>query len=311
MTSHRVQRDIIESCAIETRKIILNEIGEKNFALVHDTETSAKSLKKAIDEFFAKHGLSLTRLRGQGYDGASNMRGEFNGLKTLILNENKNAYYIHCFAHQLQLVVVSAAKEKDNVCDFFEILSLIVNTVGASCKRKDALRELHHEEILNKVELGEISTGKGQNQEISLARPGDTRWGSHYKTLVRLFTMWNSVGEVLMSIHNNELNYNKRASSGGLVDKMDSFEFVFIGMFMMKILGMTNTLSKALQVRDQNIGSALNMINVVKNNLQEYRRDGWDNLLKDVIKFCDEHEIDVPNMEDFVHGRSRKKLKGA
>ncbi|GMP88609.1 hypothetical protein CsSME_00040530 [Camellia sinensis var. sinensis] len=29
----------------------------------------------------------------QGYDGASNMQGEFNGLKTLILKENPCAYY--------------------------------------------------------------------------------------------------------------------------------------------------------------------------------------------------------------------------
>jgi hypothetical protein len=27
------------------------------------------------------HGLSISKIRGQGYDGASNMRGEFNGLK--------------------------------------------------------------------------------------------------------------------------------------------------------------------------------------------------------------------------------------
>ena len=43
----------------------------------------------------------MSKLRGQGYDGASNMQGEFNGLKTIILRENEYAYYIHCFAHQL------------------------------------------------------------------------------------------------------------------------------------------------------------------------------------------------------------------
>ncbi|XP_021624967.2 uncharacterized protein LOC110624154 [Manihot esculenta] len=91
---------------------------------------------------------------------------------------------------------------------------------------------------------------------------------------------------------------------------MDCFQFVFIGKFMMKILGITNTLSKILQARDQNIGYALNMINVVKNKLQELREDGWDNLLKEVTEFCEGHSIDVPNMENFVHGRSQKRLKG-
>ncbi|XP_042426243.1 uncharacterized protein LOC122014124 [Zingiber officinale] len=38
---------------------------ERFFAIVHVSDTSAISLKKAIDELFAKHKLSLSRLRGQ------------------------------------------------------------------------------------------------------------------------------------------------------------------------------------------------------------------------------------------------------
>ncbi|XP_039123378.1 uncharacterized protein LOC120259998 [Dioscorea cayenensis subsp. rotundata] len=47
--------------------------------------------ENAIGCLFAKHGLSLSRLRGQGYDGASNMGGKFNGLKALVLKENPYA----------------------------------------------------------------------------------------------------------------------------------------------------------------------------------------------------------------------------
>jgi hypothetical protein len=54
--------------------------------------------------------LSMTRIRGQGYDGASNTKVDIKGLKTLILQESPSAYYIHCFAHQLQLVLVAVAK---------------------------------------------------------------------------------------------------------------------------------------------------------------------------------------------------------
>jgi hypothetical protein len=34
------------------------------------------------------------------------MRGEFNGLRKKIMDLSPHAYYVHCFAHQLQLVVV-------------------------------------------------------------------------------------------------------------------------------------------------------------------------------------------------------------
>jgi hypothetical protein len=56
------------------------------------------------------HGLVVAKLRGQGYDGASNMRAEFNGLQKLIQDENPYAFYIHCFAHELQLVLVAVSK---------------------------------------------------------------------------------------------------------------------------------------------------------------------------------------------------------
>jgi hypothetical protein len=74
---------------------------------------------------FSKYGLSYKQVRGQGYDGANNMRDEFNGLRALIMRENSSAYYIHCFAHQLQLVIVAVAETNDDASDFFDMVSLI------------------------------------------------------------------------------------------------------------------------------------------------------------------------------------------
>ncbi|XVF82169.1 hypothetical protein PTKIN_Ptkin16aG0023400 [Pterospermum kingtungense] len=65
----------------------------------HVSSITILALKDAIDRFFSRHKLSISRIRGQGYDGTSNMQGEFNGLKALLLKENPCAFYIHCFAH--------------------------------------------------------------------------------------------------------------------------------------------------------------------------------------------------------------------
>ena len=75
---------------------------ERFLGIQHVTKTTALTLKKVVEDFFSTHKLSISRLRGQSYDGASNMRGELNRLKTLILLENKCAYYVSCFTHQLQ-----------------------------------------------------------------------------------------------------------------------------------------------------------------------------------------------------------------
>ncbi|XP_042465663.1 uncharacterized protein LOC122048126 [Zingiber officinale] len=139
-----------ESTSSSNREItlaIINDIGDKFFSLMVDEARdssvkehmgvvlSSHSLKMAIDALFVQHGLSLSRLRGQGYDGASNMRGEFNGLKSLILQENSFAMYVHCFSHQLQLVLVAVAH--DNFTDN-------MLTRGHGRRRGQLITNFHH-----------------------------------------------------------------------------------------------------------------------------------------------------------------------
>ena len=223
---------------------------ERFLAIKHVPDTTSSSLKKALLEVFAKHGMVVARLRGQGYDGASNMRGEFNGLQKLIRDENPYAFYIHCFAHQLQLVVVAVSRCCKGVEDFFEYVTMIANLSTSSCKRKDKLLDKQKEDLLDKIERGEMPTGRGKNQETSLVRPGDTRWGSHYTTLSRIESMWDAVIEVL-GIVEDDVRVPCRA--GGLVHQMETFSFVFILKMMLKILRITNDLSRLLQKKDQNV----------------------------------------------------------
>ncbi|XP_039047506.1 zinc finger MYM-type protein 1-like [Hibiscus syriacus] len=151
----------------------LGVVKERFIGVVHVTDTSSLTLKATIDFVFTENKLSMTQVRGQGYDGASNMCGEFNGLKAFILRDNKSTYYVHCFAHQLQLVMVVVAKNHDGTHDFFEQLDLVVNVVCvvcASCKRKDIIRESYKKRLQTKIGIGETETGRGLNQELSLIR---------------------------------------------------------------------------------------------------------------------------------------------
>ncbi|XP_051140699.1 uncharacterized protein LOC127258093 [Andrographis paniculata] len=222
------------------------EVIERFLGVVHVRDTSSKSLKESIDDFFAKHGLSFSKIRGQGYDGASNMRGEFNGLKALILNENFQAHYVHFFAHRLQLVIVTTSKDHALVSNFFDHLIMIVNLIGALCKRRDALRQKYHDDLVQCIDSGVIDTGKGKNQETGLAQPGDSRWGSHYKTISRILDMWDAIIDVLEVIIEDGIDQKSKGSAAGLVEKVLTFEFVFIAHLMFTLLAKTNALSAAL-----------------------------------------------------------------
>ncbi|XP_042464685.1 zinc finger MYM-type protein 1-like [Zingiber officinale] len=285
---------------------------ERFLAVVHVPDTSSHSLKMAIDALFVQHGLSLSILRGQGYDGASNMRGEFNGLKSLILQENPFAMYVHCFSHQLQLVLVAVAHDNFTVSEFFGYITMIVNISGASCKRRDQLRKIQHDKIIVELESGEITSGKGKNQETNLARPGDTRWGSHYLTLFRLCSMWYSVIEVLENVHDDTSYSANKGVATGLIEKMESYQFIFVLHLMKYILGITNKLSFSLQQGDQNIVQAMSLVRSVKCRLQDFREYGWQIILVQVNTFYELNMIPILDMEDNMltrgHGRCRGQL---
>ncbi|XP_075084969.1 uncharacterized protein LOC142168212 [Nicotiana tabacum] len=178
------------------------------------------------------------------------MQGELNGVKTLIMNEFPLAYYIHCFAHQLQLTLVALAKKHSDVDDFFCIVANVLNIVGASFKLRDLLREHQVEKLEELLKSGEVHTGRGLNQERGLQRPGDTHWGSHYKTLDNLIVLFPSIIHVLEFTARECPNYADKIIVESLMGKIKEFDFAFMLHLMLKVLIMTNELSCALQRMD-------------------------------------------------------------
>ena len=123
-------------CYMNKKGIII----ERFLSVVHVASTTVLLLKYTIECLVCEHNLSLSNLREKSYDGASNMQGDINGLKTLILKDNKSAFYVHCFAQHLQLTLVAIAKNHNNIAEFFYVVSNLITVVGGSCKRRDTLR---------------------------------------------------------------------------------------------------------------------------------------------------------------------------
>uniref|UniRef100_A0A199U9J0 DUF4371 domain-containing protein n=1 Tax=Manihot esculenta TaxID=3983 RepID=A0A199U9J0_MANES len=316
-----IQKDIINACAVETPNAIIRDLGDDLFfilvdecqdvsvkeqmgvairyvnkfgcvveiflGIVHVNDTSASSLKKAIESLFSTHGLSASSLRGQRYNGASNMRGEFNGFKSLILRKNSSVYYIHCFAHQLQLTLVAIAKK---------------HSIGGSYKRRDMLREKQKEKVVEGIGIKEIAIRQGLNQDMTIKRP---EYSSHYSTLINLIHLFSSVIDVLEYIGENGNDDPQKGEAIELLDIMSRFEFVFLLLLMRKTLGITHDLLQALQRRDQDIVNAMQLVKVFKCHLQVIRDDGWEPLLFEVVQFCGKHDIVVLEMDDLYTMRGR------
>ncbi|XP_060182480.1 uncharacterized protein LOC132612175 [Lycium barbarum] len=344
MTSPGIQKDIVTSCKIETIKVILDELNGDYFALlvdesfdvsrkeqmaivlryidrkgivmerlidiVHVQDTSALSLKRAIVNLLAQHSLSLSHIRGQCYDGASNMQGEINGLKMLIRQESRSAHSIHCFAHQLQLTLVAVSKKCIEVGKLVVLVSNILNVLGSSFKRMDEFRDSQKERIQEALDMGELITGRGLNQELGLSRACDTRWGSHYKSFNNFILMYGSIVNVLESLVHDARLMDERAKAMGYLDACRTYEVAFMLHLMSEVLAITNEVNKCLQKKEQDLANAMLLLEVAKIRLQAYRDEEWDSLIAKVSLFCIKHEILVPNFKDpYVSSlRSRRRL---
>ncbi|XP_074326930.1 uncharacterized protein LOC141664873 [Apium graveolens] len=143
-----------------------------------------------------------------------------------------------------------------------------------------------------------------------MKRAGDTRWGSHYGTLVSVISMFESIVDVLDFIVEDGLNSEQRGEAFNLLVLIQSFDFIFSLHLMKVILGITNELSIVLQRKENDIVNAMQLVKLVKYRIQTLRNEGWDELLNEVCLFCEKQNIIFPSMdENFqMKGRSRRKV---
>ena len=128
------------------------------------------------------------------------MQGMWNGLQALILNDCSYAYYIHSFAHCLQLALVKSSKQVVPISEFFLKLLLVIKTVNASCKHNEQLKVVNTNEIARLINLEELETGSGLNQIGTLQRPVEACYSSHFISVSSLLRMFTSTCEVLLDI---------------------------------------------------------------------------------------------------------------
>ncbi|XP_076908506.1 uncharacterized protein LOC143565408 [Bidens hawaiensis] len=301
-TSSDIQKEILSIIANKVRKHICSEVGDSFFCVMVDElrDESKKEKMAIVLRFVDAKGMiqerfldsvhvtdTLSATLKTSYDGASNMRGEWNGLQALVRYECPYAYYVNCFAHRLQLALVCASREVIPTHKFFNKLVFTINVVCASSKHHDKLQKAKAEEIKTLLEMGEIKSGSGLNQVRTLRRAGDTRWGSHFNSVCSLIDMFGATRAVLQGIveYLSHTTFSQRGDADTACDHLESFEFVFILHLMKEVLGKTETLSQPLQKKSQDILNAMELVSSTKANLNEFRNNGWETFLSKVIFF--------------------------
>ncbi|XP_025632738.1 uncharacterized protein [Arachis hypogaea] len=167
-----------------------------------------------------------------------------------------------------------------------------MNVVIVSPKRHDQLRVAQANNVANLIADDQLVTGSGLNQIGTLQRAGDTRWGSHLNSVRSLLCMFDATCEVLEK-STEEGNFSTRGDANAAYDAITSFEFVFVLHLMRNILEVSHDLCQALQRKNQDILNALTLVSTTKTLIQRMRESSWEAFIKEVILFCEKHEVEL------------------
>ncbi|XP_022177819.1 zinc finger MYM-type protein 1-like [Myzus persicae] len=103
-----------------------NQLREDFLCFLPVYDLTGENLTRIILEECEKLGLDLNKLIGQGYDGAGNMSGQFNGVQSRIRQLYPKAVFVHCASHRLNLALSSALSTK-NVRNCLGVMKDIIN----------------------------------------------------------------------------------------------------------------------------------------------------------------------------------------
>ena len=172
------------------------------------SDRTAPAISSIVKDVFSHYGDSiLNKLIMKIYDGSSVMSGYISGAQTLVREDYPFAFFFHCAAHCLHLVLCQSTSSIPLVRVFFAYVAAFSTFASNSRRRKDLLH----------------SNG------IDIPKPRETRWYYGSRTISVLYDKCKTLLELLERTIENPQGWDDASISqaSGLYHFVNSFCFVF------------------------------------------------------------------------------------
>ena len=132
--------DVANKCQLVTivRYLVNYEIKERFLSYQEAQIKTARAITELLQKQIEPYNLE-EKLIAQTYDGASTMSGRHNGVQAQMRNQYPHAHFVHCYAHQLNLIMQQACGQIRPIKVFFESLKGFPAFFSGSPKRTAAL----------------------------------------------------------------------------------------------------------------------------------------------------------------------------
>ena len=191
---------------------VLNEnvtIKETFLGFIPVTDGTTVGLVETTCKYIEDIGIEIEKLRGQAFDGASVVSGAHNGVQKLMKDRSsKSVPFVHCAAHNLNLVVndaVNPVVENDN---FFGVIQSIYVFLSSSINRSRDLQLLV------------------VDSSLSLKKLCTTRWSSRVDSVRAVRDRFVDILKRLTVISLTSKDRKELDEADGIKKNMEKIEFI-------------------------------------------------------------------------------------
>uniref|UniRef100_A0A8D9A6D5 Zinc finger MYM-type protein 1 n=1 Tax=Cacopsylla melanoneura TaxID=428564 RepID=A0A8D9A6D5_9HEMI len=191
----------------------------------HTAPALASTIKTELEKMI---GNDNEKLISQSYDGGSVMSGRTNGVQAIIRNDYPRANFVHCYAHQLNLIMEHASSQNSEVRIFFGTLSELTSFFNHSSQRTKELDEI---------------VGK------RLSSTCTTRWNFNSRSVLIIHEYKEKIIECLEKISHESLQQTTINQAHGLLLKLEQGTFTFWLTFFSETMPHVDILYNQLQFK--------------------------------------------------------------
>lgn len=250
-----------------------HDIQEKHIAFVKLERVRASDITNAIIDTLEDLGISLEDLRGQCFDGTSNMSGSKSGVQKRIKDRRPKAIYTHCASHSLNLGIVSSCSVP-SVCNCIAQIKIITIWIKSSPKREGFLKAIVHKGI----QSGIVSS---RNPILNVCI---TRWVENidgwkcfclsYPFMIQMFeAIIYGTSESDFESYNDGWTADDKTNAMAHLKAVTNFEFIYTLVSLQCSLLYFREASVKLQGVNQDIVSGIALIERCSTELKALRGD--------------------------------------
>ena len=276
----------VEQLSLSLRFVKNNKFHEEFLCFVPLTSTTGEALADCILTNLSRLGLDLNFLRGQGYDGASNMSGAYRGVQARVRVLYPLAIYTHCCSHVLNLAV-SGASQLPSIRNAMGTVASVCVFISRSAQRAAILR--------NFVQMG-TATSSRKSKLIPLC---ETRWVERHDSVVTFVELLPAIYKTLDELQTSTsrtVQVDVAAKASQLISSICNTSFLVSVHVIEHISAILLPLSKMLQEKNLDIFKANELLDGVLSLLQDERlnsENSFNHIFKRSTFICNELEVPV------------------